>query len=121
MPRSIILDKGLEDMWIYPQEKHRDKRGNTIYQPSETPVRIRVTTSVDQGSDAELPGQVSVPVLRCLTRSAPVGPWARIVYNDAEWDLAYPARFTPGVSRLTRHVEFGIRGRNTTADQSVLS
>ena len=113
--RSKILDQGLEDMWIYPEVVHEDKRGNRIKLPSETPVKIRVTTSIDQGSDAELAGQVSVKVLRCLTRSAPVGSWVRVVYQGEEWDLAYPPRQTPGITRLTRHVEFGIRGRNANA------
>lgn len=99
-------------MWIYPQLTVKDKRGNMIDVPSETPVKIRVTTSVDQGSDAELAGQVSVKVLRVITRSAPVESWARIIYANEEWDLAYPPRFTPGVSRATRHIEFGIRSRN---------
>lgn len=113
--RSKILDQGLEDMWVYPEILHEDKRGNKIKLPSETPIQFRVTTSIDQGSDAELAGQVSVEVLRCITRSAPVGSWSRIVYQDKEWDLAYPPRQTPGLTRLTRHTEFGIRSRNATA------
>lgn len=114
MPKSILLDKGTEDMFIYPQVTATDKRGNTISIPSETPVKIRVSTSIDQGSDAELAGQVSVKVLRVITRHAPLESWARIVYAGEEWDLAYPPRQTPGVSRATRHTEFGIRSRNTT-------
>lgn len=112
MAKSVLLDKGTEDMWIYPQVKVRDKRGNYIDMPSETPTKLRVSTAVDQGSDAELAGQVSVKVLRVITRSAPIESWARIVYAGEEWDLAYPPRFTPGLSRSTRHVEFGIRSRN---------
>lgn len=111
--RTKILDQGLEDMWIYPETIHEDKRGNRLKLPSETPVKIRVTTSIDQGSDAELAGQVSVEVLKCIARKAPVGSWARIVYQNKEWDLAYPPRQTPGVTRLTRHTEFGIRSRNS--------
>jgi len=113
MPKSVLLDKGTEDMYIYPQIEATDKRGNTIELPSDTPVKIRVSTSIDQGSDAELAGQVSVKVLRVITRHAPLESWARIVYAGEEWDLAYPPRQTPGVSRATRHTEFGIRSRNT--------
>lgn len=113
MTKSRLLDKGTEDMFIYPQIEATDKRGNTIEIASDTPVKIRVSTSIDQGSDAELAGQVSVKVLRVITRHAPLESWARIVYAGEEWDLAYPPRQTPGVSRATRHTEFGIRSRNT--------
>lgn len=119
MAQSVILDRGLEDMWVYPQVEVSNKRGDTFFEPADEPVKIRVTTSVDQGSDAELPGQVSVPVLRCLARDAPLGAWVRIVYRGEEWDLAYPPRRTPGLSPATRHWEFGIRGRNSDAGKGV--
>lgn len=113
--RTRLLDKAQEDMWIYPEVQATDARGNKMKVPAKEPVKCRVTVSVDQGSDAELAGQVSVEVLRVLSRDAPAGSFARIVFRERQWDLAYPPVFTHGVSRLTRHVEFGIRGRNHTA------
>jgi hypothetical protein len=41
-----------------------------------------------------------------------VGSWARIEFEGEDWDLAAPARFSPGLSRNTQHVEFIIRSRN---------
>ncbi|MGO2778215.1 hypothetical protein [Glutamicibacter arilaitensis] len=112
MARSRILDRGLEDMFIYPEVTVVDKRGNTVQVTSDVPYKLRVTTSVDQGSDAELSGQVSIKVLRAMTRSAPLGTYSRIIYAGEEWDTAYPPRKTPGLTRATRHIEFGIRSRN---------
>lgn len=99
-------------MLIYPEVRVIDSRGNHITVPADTPVKIRVTTAEDRSSDAELPGQVSVKVVRVLTRSAPVGSWARVVYNGEEWDLATPPRWVKGVSKATTHVEFNLRSRN---------
>jgi hypothetical protein len=110
--RSRILDRGTETLLVYPEVRVTDSRGNSLLQPAETPVTLRVTTAEERQSDAELPGQVSIKVVRVLTRSAPVGSWARVVYNGEEWDLAGPPRFVQGLSKATRHVEFQLRSRN---------
>lgn len=99
-------------MDIYPEIVKVNSRGISEKVASTTPVRVRVTTAVDRSSDAEVPGQLSVKVVRCYARSAPVGSWARVVYDGEEYDVAIPPRFTAGVSRATRHVEFVIRSRN---------
>lgn len=103
---------------VYPEEWAVNGRGDRVRKPSDTPVEVRVTTSVDRSSDAELPGQVSSKVVKCLARTAPVGSWARVVYQNEDWDVAYPPRLTPGISRATRHIEFGLRSRNTTPNES---
>jgi hypothetical protein len=112
MNRSRLLDKGREKMLIYPEVEVINNRGDRVRIPAETPVEIWVTTSAQRQGDAEIPGQVSIKSMRCITRSAPVGSWARIVFAGEEWDLATPPRFTPGLSRATQHVEFIIRSRN---------
>lgn len=112
MGRSRLLDAGRETMLIYPEVLTHNARGDEVRVPSDVPVEIRVTTSAQRQGDAELPGQVSIKAMRCITRDAPVGSWARIVFRGEEWDLAAPPRFTPGVSRNTQHVEFVIRSRN---------
>lgn len=112
MGRSRLLDAGRETMLIYPEVLTHNARGDEVRVPSDVPVEIRVTTSAQRQGDAELPGQVSIKAMRCIARDAPVGSWARIVFRGEEWDLAAPPRFTPGVSRNTKHVEFVIRSRN---------
>jgi hypothetical protein len=110
--RSVLLDRGRESMLIYPEVLVTNARGDMVRVPSETPVEVWVTSSAQRQGDAEIAGQVSTKSMRCITRSAPVGSWARIVFRGEEWDLAVPPRFTPGLSRATRHVEFVIRSRN---------
>lgn len=111
MKRSRLLDAGQDTIWVYPEVKQRDSRNNLVKVPATEPVRVRATTTYDRSSVAELPGQIDVSVLKCVTRDAPVGTWARIVYNGQEWDLAEPARFSPGVSKATRFVSFKLRSR----------
>lgn len=112
MARSRLLDRGRELMLVYPEVEVLNARGDRVRISSETPVEVWVTTSAQRQGDAEIPGQVSIKSMRCITRSAPVGSWARIVFQGEEWDLAVPPRFTPGLSRATQHVEFIIRSRN---------
>lgn len=110
--RSRLLDRGREQMFIYPEVLVINARGDQVKVPAETPVEIWVTSSSQRQGDGEMAGQVSIKSMRCITRDAPVGSWARIVFRGEEWDLAAPPRFTAGLSRATRHVEFIIRSRN---------
>lgn len=112
MSRSRLLDHGTEIIQVYAAVYETNARGDTLQRPSDTPVTVRVTTSSQRQGDAELPGQVSMKTIRCITRSAPVGSWVRVLYQGEEWDLIGPPRFTPGVSRATSHCEFVIRSRN---------
>lgn len=115
--RSVLLDRGREKMLIYPEVEVTNRRGDVVRVPAEVPVEVWVTTSTQRQGDAEIPGQVSIKSMRCITRSAPVGSWARIVYGGEEWDLAAPPRFTAGLSKATAHVEFIIRSRNKLDEQ----
>lgn len=112
MPRSALLDRGREYVDIYPEEIVIDDRGTPFKQPAKTAVRVRVTVTADRSQIAELSGQIDTDVLKCFARSAPLGTWARIVYNGDEYDLAAPPRFVGGVSRSTQHVQFLIRSRS---------
>ena len=89
----------------------RDSRGNLVKGPSTVPVKVHATTTADRSSIAELPGQVDLTIIKCFTRDAPVGTWARVVYAGREWDLAAPPRFSPGMSKATNFVSFTLRSR----------
>ena len=112
MVRSRLLDRGRETLIVYVEETVTDSLGNTIKRPSGEGIVLRVTTSEDRSSDAELPGQVSNKVVRIMARQVPAGSWSRVVYNGEEWDLASPPRMTPGVTNRLKHIEFTIRSRN---------
>ena len=112
---SRLLDAGREPMWVYPEEKKTDSRGNVLSFPSDTPVKIYATVSADRSSTNELPGQVSSDAVKVFTRSAPIGTWAKVVYGGWEWDLAAPPRFVKGMSKATEHVTFSLRSRNVHA------
>lgn len=111
MKRSRLLDAGQSIIYVYPEVKMRDSRNNLVKVPSDTPVKVHATTTFDRSSIAELPGQIDLSVIKCVTRDAPVGSWARVVFDDQEWDLAAPPRFSPGMSKNTRFVSFTLRSR----------
>ena len=112
MVKSRLLDKGSETLTVYLEETVTDSMGNPVKRPSGIGLTIRVTTSEDRNSDAELPGQVSNKVIRVMARQVPIGSWSRVVYAGEEWDLASPPRFTPGATKRLRHIEFTIKSRN---------
>lgn len=111
--KSLLLDRGRNRLTIYPEVTVTNARGDRVKVPSETPVTVRVSMSEDRNASAELPGQVDVKIIRCVARDAPVGSWARIVFDGEEYDLAAPPHFSAGVSKATRNVTFTLRSRNT--------
>jgi hypothetical protein len=112
MVRSRLLDRGSEELIVYLEETAVDSDGNIIKRPSGDGITLRVTSSEDRSADAELPGQVSNKVVRIMARQVPIGSWSRVIFNGEEWDLASPPRFTEGVTRRLRHIEFTIKSRN---------
>jgi len=111
MPRVRLLDKAREEMFVYPEVEMRDDYNNVVVVPSNEPVRIMATVQADQSSIAELAGQITVEILKCTTRDAPVGSWSRVKYNGQFYDVAVPPRHSPGATDSTRHVSFSIRSR----------
>lgn len=110
--RSRLLDRGAEEMLIYPVENTHDSRGHLVPVIVDQPVAIRVTVLSGRNADAELPGNVSTTILVCHTRWAPVSTWGRVEFRGEEWDVAIPPTFTAGTSRATKSVTFTIRSRN---------
>jgi hypothetical protein len=112
MVKSRLLDRGRETLTVYLEELVTDSLGNKIKRPSGVGIPIKVTSSEDRSSDAELPGQVTNKVKRILARQVPIGSWSRVVFNGEEWDLAGPPTFTKGATSRLNHIEFTIRSRN---------
>jgi len=110
--KSKLLDRGSQTILVYPEVEVTNSRGDRVRVPSETPVPVRVSMSKDRNATAELPGQVDVKIIRCVTRDAPIGAWARVVFEGEEWDVAAPPHFSAGVSKATRNVTFTLRSRN---------
>lgn len=116
MRRSRLLDRGREEMWVYPEVQVTDSRGTKLMVPSDEPVKILITTKEGRSSDAELPGDVHARVVEVFARWAPVGSWAKVWYDGEFWDVAAPPRFIKGMSRATSGVTFSIRSRNKAGE-----
>lgn len=112
MKTSVLLDRGRGILEVYPEVDAVNKRGDHIKVPADKPVKVRVSMARDRNQSAELPGQVDVEIIKCVTRSAPVGTWSRIVFDGEEWDLAAPPHRGVGVSKATQQVSFILRSRN---------
>lgn len=114
--RSRLLDRGAEEMLIYPTVEKIDSRGNRVPVASDTPVKIRVTVLSGRNADAELPGYVSTTILVCHTRWAPVTTWTRVEFRGELWDVAVPPTITAGTSKATQSITFTIRSRNRVGE-----
>jgi hypothetical protein len=110
--RSRLLDRGSETMTVYLEETVTDSLGNPHKRPSGVGIELRVTSSEDRSSDAELPGQVHNKVMRILARQVPAGTYSRIIFRGEEWDMASPPTMTRGTTKRLRHMEFTIKSRN---------
>lgn len=110
---SVFLDRGEEIALFYPSERVEDRRGNLIRQVTEDPFPVRVNEIRDRSSIPELPGQVDATIFKVVTRSLPptTSSWDRIVWRDAEWDMAVPP-IPIGFSKANRHWHLILRSRN---------
>lgn len=117
MGLSKLLDDGAERCYIYKQIEVINNRGERAVDTVKVPTLIRVTSSMDRSSIAELPGNIDSKVVKLLTRKAELGSWAKAWYQGEVYDIALPPRYTPGASKATRHVEFSLRSRNEYADE----
>lgn len=116
MRRSVLVDRGSEEMILYPSVLKTDSRGNKARSPDFTsPYSVMVNYSTDRQATAELPGQIDVKVVKLIAPyKTPIESWARVKFRGEYWDIATPpviSRFT----KATRHVEFTLRSRNELA------
>lgn len=105
-----LLDNGPDIVDVYPQVASVDDQGNTIYGPSATPVTIQARVQPVTSQEVDATGQQVRTIYRLITRSAPLGPWARVVWNEREWDIVGEPRRYNG-SPATRHVDCLLRAR----------
>lgn|SRR5699024_1735122 len=119
-----LLDRGREIIWVYPETKVYNNRGDLKLIPADTPVRIRCTTSQERSQMADVPGQVDIQILRVTARRIPTGEggrpatWSRIVYQGQEYDMGEPPRLNKGATRRTDHWTFTLRSRSNLSQIS---
>ncbi|WP_181448642.1 phage head completion protein [Nonomuraea aridisoli] len=112
-----LLDGGPDEVLIYPEVVTLDERGNEVRVPAETPVPARGRVQPVASSEAAVAGQQVTTTYRFITRNAPLGAWARVVWDGREWDLAGEPQWSRGSLR-TRHVTalLQARGPQSNAD-----
>ncbi|MFE3220244.1 phage head completion protein [Streptomyces antimycoticus] len=103
-----LLDNGNETISVYPQERSTDDRGNQVWHPSTTPVRVRCRVQPVDADEPAVAGQASVTTYRVIARDAPLGPWARVEWDGRTWDVVGEPRRYNG-SPATRHIDAVIR------------
>lgn len=98
-----LLDNGPDVVTVYTDTVvDTDEYGNRIVGPSETGVTVRGRWQPSTAEESAELGQQASTVYRFLSRDFPAGPWARVEFDGAEWDvIAQPKRHRG--STTTRH------------------
>lgn len=112
MVRSRLLDKGRVKVLVYPEVTVVNKRGSHVRMPADEPVVVLATKAKDRSQTADVQGQIDTEIVRYVARSAPIGPWSKVVVDGIEYDLASPPHVSSGPSKSVDHVEFLLRARS---------
>ena len=116
MPRSKLIDAGEEIIYVYPEVRYIDDRGNPQYVPSSEPYPVRVTFTAARQSASDLIGQVEIGNVTGVVRSFKGGSWAKVMRNMRgawePWDVVTQPHLSTGPSRASRHGEFELRSTN---------
>jgi hypothetical protein len=105
-----LLDGGPDEVLIYPEVVATDERGNEVRRPAETPVSVQGRVQPVSASEVAVAGQQVATTYRFITRDAPLGAWALVVWDGREWDLAGEPLWSRGSPR-TRHVTALLQAR----------
>jgi hypothetical protein len=114
-----LLDRGNEDIVIYPEEVWTDSDGNTMTRPSATgvPARAMIRPAAQSGTSARRAEQdnegfetETTYLMRVPTADYPdrIGAQARVGWNGQYWAVIGDGLMYNG-SRRTRHIEYTIR------------
>lgn len=116
IPRSKLLDKGEELIYVHPEVRFLDDRGNPQYVPSEDSYPLRVSFSAARQSPSDLIGQVEIGNVKGIVRKFRGGSWSKVLRNIRgaweEWDVVTQPHLSTGSSRAIRHWEFELRSTN---------
>lgn len=109
-----ILDRGTDDVLVYPMVKILDPDGNEVWQPAEEPVTVRASLQPVTSADALVSGQQVDTVYRVRPvrgTDIPFGAWDRVEWDGRTWDvMGDPTR--RNASPRTRRTVFHIRTRD---------
>ncbi|GAB3475291.1 hypothetical protein GCM10027521_04880 [Amycolatopsis cihanbeyliensis] len=113
-----LLDTGVEDVTVYPEEVTQDRDGNTITRPSATGIPAKATIQLKAQSgtssrraEQDNEGFETETVYRLrFPRSFPhvLGAQARIEWRGEYWAVIGDAQRFNG-SHKTRHIDYTIR------------
>ncbi|MFY1688175.1 phage head-tail adapter protein [Plantactinospora sp. WMMB782] len=100
---------------IHPYKVEVDRRGSpqrVVDMSPEAEIHVVAAFIPQRSSRAELPGQMSIEIVRMIVRHSIEGfdLWARVTYDGKEWDVAAPPSYRHG-TRHTRHVSVDLRRR----------
>lgn len=106
-----LLDSGPDVVTVYPDTlTTTDEYGNKIVGPAVAGVTVRGRWQPSTAAESADLGQEASTVYRFISRDFPAGPYARVEYDDTDWDvLAEPKRHRG--SSTTRHVTTFLKER----------
>lgn len=107
-----LLDNGPDVLTVYTEVEARDAYGNVVRVPSDTPVTVRGRVQPSTSDELSALGFATETVVRFIARSFPGGPWARVEFEDREWDVVGEPRVHRGSPR-TAHVTVYLKARSS--------
>ncbi|MCU1675339.1 MAG: hypothetical protein JWM93_97 [Frankiales bacterium] len=109
-----LLDAGRDVVTVYVEEASTDAYGTPVRVPSATGVDVIGRVQPVSVSETESTGQAVATVYRFIARDMPGGAFARVVWDDREWDLLGEPQRHNG-SDATRHVTILLKSRGPAA------
>lgn len=105
-----LLDRGNEEITVYPEVETTDERDNDVRVPSPDGVVVRCRVQPIRSDDVAVAGQQVTTVYKIIARDAPLGAWALVNWQGRDWDLIGEPLWSNG-SPATRHVTVLITAR----------
>jgi len=105
-----LLDRGPETVEIYPIVWVTDSDGNLVQRPADEPVTVSAWVQPLSSAEQVINGTRVVTTYRVITRSAPVDPWARVIWRGQEWSVQGDPEiryYTPTTSHVTAVIQRG--------------
>lgn len=110
-----LLDTGNELVEIWPEVDSVDSDGNPVKVPAATPEEVWARVQPVSSTDVIAAGQQTVARYRFITRTAPLGPWARVRWRGRDWDIDGEPMWSSG-SPQTQHVTAILKARGASTE-----
>jgi hypothetical protein len=105
-----LLDNGPDTITVYAEAESTDDYRNRVLGPSGSGVIVRGRWQPGVAEESAAQGQETTTLYRFLCRDFPAGPYAKVTFDGADWDVVGEPKKHRG-SAATRHTTVLLRER----------